>query len=238
MKKLLYLILFLPMVCFGATSDKVAKITTDELNWRQFDGTFTRQANENQFTVRDISNYSSIFKKGRPIRYRDAGGTWVYGMVSNSAFDTVTGTVTLVGAPMTTSYDAELGYADFNKVYTEVFVIPGYFADSADTTLLDNDLLMQYEWKRNTGYLVQVSHQVKTDDSGAAQPGINVAINGATFLSANSTVSESWVETSTTSVTIANYDINYGESLEIQADADGTNNDASNLTVICTFVLQ
>ena len=224
---------------FKITSSSVATMTGEmtvsnvPVGWATITSTFSR-VDDSTFTVTDNIYNQTVFAKGRPIKYRDAGGTYVYGIVTAYT----TGTVYIAGAPMTTSYDAEIAYADFSRVTTETFVIPGYFADAADTTLLANDLLMGYIWQKPPANLVLVSHKVKTNDSGAEQPAINVALNGATYLSSNSTVAESFVKTDTTNVTIANYDIQYGETLEIQTNAAGTKDDASNLTVICTFVLQ
>lgn len=199
--------------------------------------TFTR-ASDSTFTVTDNATNQAIFIKGRPIKYRATAGTWRHGIV----YDYSSGTVTIAGAPLTTSDDDEMAYGDMNRVIVETFVINGRFADAANTTLLASDLRMKYKWTRGTSFLVMISHIVGTDDSGgAAQPRVNVDINGANPVSTSNTnagkaVAETWTDTDV-DISAMNYDINFGESLELRTDENGTNNDAVDVTVMCTFVL-
>ncbi|HEY0089410.1 MAG TPA: hypothetical protein VGB37_11240, partial [Candidatus Lokiarchaeia archaeon] len=118
--------------------------------------------------------------------------------------------------------------------------INGAFADAADTTLLASDLNMYLKWTKLPAYLVMISHKVKTADTGANQPQVNCDLNGANSVSTSNTnagraVSTSWVDT-VVDINTSNYDINYGEIIEIRTDANGSNDNARDLSVILTFV--
>ena len=196
-------------------------------------GAFTR-SDDNTFTVTDNAANQIIFSPGRPIRYRETSGIWRYGQVVSY----IAGTVDLSGCPLTVTDDDEMQYGDFTRIVRETFSIPGVFADAADTTLLANDLLMSYNWKHGRAYLVNASHRVGMADTGASQPGVNVMINGSGYISSYSTVAATQVEIGTTNVSNTNYDINYNESLELAADAAGSNDDAKNLTFQLAFCLE
>lgn len=188
------------------------------------------------FTVADDAANQGIFTPGRPIRYCAAAGTWRYGIVTGYS----SGAVTLAGAPLTTS-DDEMEYGDPNRVAQVEFFIGGKFADSANTGLLASDAKTFFSWGLTQGYLVRIRHRVSTDDSGASQPRVTVSIGGSVVGTDNTNaglpVAESWTST-TTGINVSNYDITLGEAMEVVTDANGTNDDAADLTVSCTFVLE
>jgi hypothetical protein len=205
--------------------------------WKDFESSFSR-ASDSTFTVTDNSDNQAIFTTGRAIRYRATAGTWQYGQVTAYS----AGTVTLCGAPMTGSHDDELAY-DFtgdSVVQFDIGPVHGTFASGADNTLLD-DRDIWIEWRQGKAYLVRISHRVGVDDSGGSQPNVNVSIGGNKVCTANSNegraVSESWVDT-VVDLNNSNYDIAFGDAIEVTTDAAGTNNDALNLYVSLTFVLE
>lgn len=197
-------------------------------------GAFTR-ASDATFTVTDNAGNQSAYTPGRPIRYRSTAGTWRYGVVTAYA----SGSVTLSGAPLTTSDDDEIQYGDFGKITVfEIGMIAGTFAESASTALLAvNNIWM--DWKVGPAFLVRFRVRVGTDDSGASQPRVNVSISGAKVGTANSnaglSVAESWSD-SGTGISTANYDIAFGNVIEVTTDAAGTNNDAENLYISMILV--
>lgn len=204
--------------------------------WKVID-TFTR-ASDATFAVTDNAANQAIFVKGRPIRYKATGGSYVYGIVTGYA----AGTVTLAGAPMTTSYDDVLEYGDFTRVQVMEVMIPSSFAASgACATLINTVLKSNLLWRMGKAYLVRFGHIVDVDDSGAAQTRVNVNIAGSAVGTANTNtglaIAETWTYT-TTDINIANYDANQNEEIEITCDATGTNDDAKDLTVSMTFVLE
>lgn len=197
---------------------------------------FTR-VSDSAFTVSDDATNQDIFKKGRPIRYRATAGTWRYGIVTNYSV----GTVTLAGAPLTISDDDEMSYTDFSRVVqTEVMIPSSFAAAGASSTLINTVLKSNLLWRLGTAYLVRFGHIVDIDDSGVAQTRVNVNIANAAVGTANTNagpaIAETWTYT-TTDINTANYDVNQDEEIEITCDANGTNDDARDLTISLTFVL-
>ena len=136
--------------------------------------------------------------------------------------------------------DHDLQYGDFTRVVQIDFGIFGQFADAANTTLLATDENTYFRWGMCTSYLVQISHIVKTDDTGANGPQVNIDVNGANPVSTSNSnagreVDTSWVAT-TTDINTSNYSIAYSNSIEVRTDANGSNNDARDLTISCVFV--
>lgn len=221
----------------GGTSQSEFQISSDRaahLSGWYAGGSFTR-ASDSSFTVTDNASNQAAFAKGRPIRYRATSGTWRYGIVTNYS----TGTVTLAGAAMTASDDDEIQYGDFSKsVAMEIGTLAGKFAESASTTLLDDNNIW-LSWQFGTAYLVRFRVRVGTDDSGASQPRVNMTIGGSAVGTANTNaglaVAESWVST-VTDINTSNYDIAFGDAIELSTDANGTNDDASGLFVSAVFV--
>ena len=96
-------------------------------------------------------------------------------------------------------------------------------------------------WRLGDAALVQICHRVNTADSGAAQPRANLRINGSPVCTANFSngmdCSTSWQD-SGVDISAASYSISYGDDLEVSTDANGTNNDASDLSIQGVFVLK
>lgn len=204
--------------------------------WTAVDS-FTR-ASDSTYTVTDNAANQAIHAKGRPIRYKDAGGGYNYGIITDYA----TGTVTLAGAPMTTNCDEVLEYGDFTRVVPVEVMIPSSFAAAgASSTLINTVLKSDLAWRMGKAYLVQFYIIVDTDDSGANQTRVNVNIAGSAVGTANTNagvaIAETWQST-TTDINTSNYDIAFGEAIELTCDANGTNGDAKDLTVSMIFVLE
>ena len=174
---------------------------------------------------------SVIFSTGNFVRFRGTGSDWRYGQVV--AY--VATTVTISGANMTTDDDDEIQYAPSNTGHVETFSIAGAFADAANTTLLATDNLMSYVWGLGNYFLVNLSHKVSTADTGAVQPAVNVSVNGSDYMVAYSTVSATRVYCGTVNVSTAAYQIKYGDTFEIEANAVGTNDDAKDLSLTAVF---
>lgn len=219
----------------GATAPEWADAAGGTETWTTVDA-FTRTA-DTTYTVTDNAANQAIHAIGRPIRYKATAGSYVYGIITGYT----TGTVTLAGAPMTTEYDDVLEYGDFTRVVPVEVMIPTTFASGgASSTLLNTFLKTDLAWRMGKAYLVRFLHIVDTDDSGANQTRVNVNVNGSAVGTANSNagpaIAETWTAT-TADINTSNYDINLGEAIEITCDANGTNDDAKELTVSMTFVL-
>ena len=135
------------------------------------DVSFTR-ASDTSFTVTDNATNQAIFRAGRPIRYSDDGSSWVYGIVISYS----SGTVTLAGAPMTTSYDAHLQYASMEKVIPVNILIPGWYEDMTNHGLVIADLGFTHIWKQGKAYCVQICASTRVKDSGATAVKVNACI--------------------------------------------------------------
>ena len=204
--------------------------------WTSYEDGFTR-VSDSSFTVSGDS-YDEIFVPGRPLRYKDtSGSTWYYGIV-----ESVSGsTVNLAGAPLQTSIDDLLEVAPFEKVVVKTWKLNGSFATAWNATLLASNEERYERWRNSEAALVQVCHRADTADSGANQPRANIRIEGNPICTANSyngmDVNTSWQD-SGVDIATGDYSISYGEDIEISTDANGTNNDASDLTVQGVFVLK
>jgi len=205
--------------------------------WRNAPEAITR-ASDATFTVTDNAENQGIYIAGRPIRYADVAGTWSYGMVTGYS----TGTVTLRGAPMTTSFDLLLEFGEMSRVASFPVYITSTFADAADADLIVTDMAINLHWPMGRAYCVGFDVICETADSGANDPRVNVDIAGANAVSSsNSSEGPEVTETiarTTTDITVANYDIDLYDVIEITTDANGSNNDAADLTLTLYFVVE
>jgi len=94
-----------------------------------------------------------------------------------------------------------------------------------------------FKWMQSQFHLVQVSATQASVDTGT-EAVINVQINNAAVLSTGITLGAAgaWVNGSAVAITTANYDVNYGEEIEVACTTAGGTGDAEDLTVQCVFV--
>lgn len=212
----------------------------DDVDYRTFSGwydiiSFTRQT-DNSFTVTDNTVHQAIFVEGRPIRYRQTAGSWRYAVVTAYA----AGLITLAGAPMTAADDDELQFGPMSKVVQKEFHILTTFADAAENNLLRDDANIYFTWYMGEARLVFFAVRVITKDSGVNQPRVNVNTGGTAVCTSNGNagleVDTIWT-TTIVDISAGNYIINRNNDFEITTDANGSNNDAQDLTVSCTIVL-
>jgi len=201
------------------------------------DGTIIARVSDASFTVSDNTTNQEIFREGRPIRYADTPGSWRYGIVTGYS----SGTVTLAGAAMTTSFDAFIQYAPANNAVVETFIVGGAFANATETSLLYADADTLHYWNYGHAHAVKFTVICKSADSGANDPRVNVTIGGNGVSTSNSNAGVECIETisaTTTDINTTNYNILYGDRVEISTDDNGTNDDAEDLTVQVVFVLE
>jgi hypothetical protein len=201
--------------------------------WTQTTGTFTATPASTS-TLTMGTDLTATIKVGYPLKYA-IGGTTYYGIVTAITSNLLT----VAGAPLGGDVTA-LYYGNPERIIQATYAVNGYFADGANTTLLQTDLLTDEKWTQAKAYLAMISHIVGTDDSGANQPRVTAYVNGAAVGTSNTNageeVAETWTDT-VVAINTSNYDVNYGETVEIATDANGSNNDAQNLTVKLTWVL-
>jgi len=147
--------------------------------------------------------------------------------------------LTVAGAPLGGDVTA-LYWGDPTRVVQVDFFIPGAFADAANTGLLASDARTKFDWNLTKAYCVQIRHTVRVDDSGANQPRVTISIAGSVVGTSNTNAGEAVAETWTSTVVginTTNYDINRDEAIEVVTDANGSNGDATDLTVSAIFVV-
>ena len=213
-----------------------AKTITDIADpWKQIFNFTATPASTSTITMG--TDQTATIKVGMPLKYV-IGGTTYYGLITAIASNLLT----VAGAPL--SGDVTALYIDsIRKPIVETFSIPGTFADAADTALIANDLLAYYYWRYGTAYLVQMSAIVSNADTGANNSRVNFRIGTTTTdyvctdnSNAGLTVGTS-IAVTVINIDSAKYAIANGNVLEIKTDANGSNDDAKNLTMQACFVL-
>ena len=191
-------------------------------------------------TITMTSDQTATIKAGVGIRFKLSGS--YYHAICTAITSNL---MTIAGAPLTT------GDGDLTELYwTHIqpiqipYIDSGAFADATDTALLEHDLNMTggYKWFGGKAYLVLLGISTKGNDTGAGvttQPAVNVKIAGSDVLSTALTIPDGVYTQSVVAITTANYDVNYGEAIELSVSAasGGTPaNDAKDLTAILVFI--
>lgn len=180
-------------------------------------------------TLTMTADLTGVIAPGTPIKFIGDGDPY-YAICTAITSNLLT----IAGAPIEGAIDA-LYYGDPSRVFTEHVLIPGYYEDASTTrTTLADDLGAAYSWPRGTAYLVRVQAKTKVADS-SSNGTVNVGINGADVLSTALTLANANWTASVVQIATANYDIQFGEALEISV-GKGTGGDAQDLSLILTFV--
>jgi len=172
---------------------------------------FTR-SDDDTFTVTDNSFNQAIFIVGRPIRYADTSGTWVYGIVTSYS----TGTVDLDGQPMTTAYDTLMQYAEVSRVRQITFIMPG-------NAVVVDPFSFTYYWQLASANAVRSTWRAATAPTGANLTG-NIEINGADLHASEISITAGSTAEfdSSTDIQSANFDIQFGETLTVTVSQVGS----------------
>ena len=194
-------------------------------------------------TITMVTDQTANILPGMAIKFK-LSGSYYYAICTAITSNLLT----IAGAPLTTGDGdlTELYYCDLpDAVHVEEIVINGAFADNTTSTLIEDDLLLKggIYWKRSKAYCVQMAIICTDLDSGTVttEAQLNAKINASDLFSSDLTVNTTLVN-SVVNVNTSNYDINYGETIELElavlASGASPNNDAINLTVYLTFVTQ
>lgn len=179
---------------------------------------------------------TSLMAVGLPLRYV-IGGTSYYGVITAVSSNSY---VELIGAPLTSTVSA-LYVGSATAVVQERFFIGGAYGDGV-ADLLAADEKTAYRWERGPARLVGLAVQHNTDDTGANQPKVNVKVAGTAVSTANGgdgiQVATSWAGNSAVAIDTAAYAIARGDAVEIACTVEGSNGDASDLTVSVTWVME
>ena len=182
---------------------------------------------------------TSDVKVGAPIKYT-IGGTVYYAIITALSANV---SITIAGAPFGGSLSnlyvgipAQVEHVDLH--------VDGIFGDTVQN-ILENIAGSKYKWRHPTAYLVAFSGASGWADTGASQPKLNVKANnalvstedgngGITLSGSDST----WVNGSAVAINVTNYEIEYGEEVELYVSSAGTNGDADCLSVSLAFVYE
>jgi len=168
---------------------------------------------------------------GIPLKYVIAGTTY-YGICT--AITSIL--LTVAGAPLSGNVTS-LYYGKTYQTTQVTVMIPGLYEDASNTALIVSDLNSALIWQKAVSYLVKFSVYSKVHDTGTHGQA-SVRVNGAEV---NATVGGETIAADATwyptvvNINTTNYDINYGEAIEITAVKAGTG-DATDLTVSMVFV--
>jgi hypothetical protein len=188
-------------------------------------------------TLTMTADKTGTIKVGCGLKYT-IGGTDYYGIVTAIAANLLT----VGGAPMGGDVTA-LYWCRPDRVIQEHFYIPSTFADASNTALLDSDANTAFSWGKGKAYLVRISAYEKGVDSGANKDRVNITIAGSAVCTSNTNAglapssAKTWVHT-VIDINTTNYDINKDEAIEVTTDANGSNGNATGLTMRCVFVLE
>ncbi len=225
----------------GATAPEWADIPEPgDSRWTALEGYTATPVNTSDIYIDDVDDDSVLIN--RPIKFK-TGGKYYFALVSGFITGGGHKGMRILGAPLTESANSiqELYYGTPEMIRQEIINIPGYWADGESSTLLASDLKIALRWGGAAAYLVRVEAQSNTDDSGANKARVNVNIAGSAVLTTNANAGleiaadATWYS-SGVDINTSNYNITFKNAIEISTDANGTNDDSSDLTVILTFV--
>lgn len=230
----------LPLVQSGATKkltmELLREYTRDNQRWMPVDASYytATPASTSQITCSTTSD----FAVGLPLKYVISGVTY-YGIVTAVVADT---SIDVAGAALTADISTlYVGTREMVRVLE--FHVSSTYGDGAND-LLATDENRYHKWLAGVANLVAFSGVHKTADTGANQPKVNVKVNAQLVSTADTnngiqlSTAGTWVDNSAVAISTSFYDINRGEAIEIACTAAGSNGDASDLTVLCVFVLQ
>lgn len=233
----------------SGASNAIKKIKKSNMNinsrWTAVTGFNDQPYSTSKIDVTGIADHGASMV-GKPIKFKLSGSYYYAIGTSTNTPDFTNYYLNIAGAPLTT------GDGDLTELYVgtpemirqEVINIPGYWADGASSTLLASDLKIALRWGGAAAYLVRMEAWSNTDDSGANKARVNVTVAGNAVLTTNTNAGleiaadATWYS-SVVDINTSNYDISIlAGAIELSTDANGSNDDSSDLTVILTFILE
>lgn len=192
-------------------------------------------------TITMVTDQTTIIRAGTPIKFTLSGVDYYAICTAITA-----SLLTIGGAPLTTGAGAltALSYGLIPPV-VERFPVPGYWAATADTDVLKNQLNAPYIWDGPPAFLVQIRVYSRTTDTGTNKPRVNARIGATTTDYVSTSNSNAGLETAASAtwyrtvvnIATAKYSVTFGSPIELKTDAYGGNDDASDLMVELVFVV-
>lgn len=180
-------------------------------------------------TIETTSDLTGIIKVGYPLKYVIDGST-CYGIVTSIT----SGLITIAGVALSGTITA-IYYADTTRTEQIPIHVAGYYADDADSTLLQNDKRMNGGLinRRGTMYIVQAIVSNIVSDSGETAACVNVLVSGDFLIDDDLPVGTS---DNASVVDITDYEWNIGDAIEVIV-TPGTNGDAEDLCLDLVAVI-
>lgn len=203
-------------------------VYTSQLGWVPITGFTATPASTSTITM--SKDRSAVLIPGTALRYT-IGGTTYYGIIT-----AITSTlITLAGAPLSGTITALFFSQDLGRVIQMPILIPGYYEDATDATLLANDLGQTLLWQQGSSHCVRMAMKTRVADSSSN--GVAQAYIGGSALSTSglTLAGTGWYYT-VVDINTTNYKCDFGEDIEIGA-TKGTGGTAQDLSVLLTFVV-
>lgn len=179
---------------------------------------------------------SALVKAGVPVRYT-VNGVTLYGIVAGRSGNTITihGPLIDIGHAITS-----LAIASTSRVVMVNLFIAGTYAGTTGDKLaaVGNRYA---RWYQGEGRLVSFSATHKTAAT-TTQPKINVKAGGSLVSTADGSAglqmstAGTWVSNPVASISVANYDVAFGDAIEVNVSSAGSG-EAANLSISLVFVL-
>lgn len=198
------------------------------------------RVDDDTVSVADTAANLALFRPGLPLRAADTIGVWRYALIDVVTDAGATLTVDLTGVPLTADFDVycQVGQA---SLIPDPFdgTDPGQYPDGADAALFLHDLLwITPPWTGVKRYLAKACFRPITDGTGATQSAITLLINGAAAHTALTLTDAGWTCTAAATIDPTTYDQQHGETIELSTDAAADVDDASNLSMQLTWILE
>ena len=186
-----------------------------------------------------ITSSNAGFAVGLPVRIQQSG-VYIYLTVLS-----ISGSlIYLRGPALSTSVDmTEVTVGGPERVAQYDIFLSGNYPASLGLRMAA--VMQTYcRWMMGSARLVAFAAAHRTSDPGVAQPKINVTIAGNRVGTQDSTLGISltagagvFVDNAVATISNANYEINFGDLIDIEVTSRGTNFSAADLTVSIVFVL-
>ncbi|MEN6537599.1 MAG: hypothetical protein ABFD89_28365 [Bryobacteraceae bacterium] len=222
------------MVTSGALyANSIDALDLSNFRWRYVDRWSTRWRAITSGTV--ACSDTALMAPGVPLRWYDNG--YRYGVVLAVTAGT---SFSLAGAPF------NLGAMDLRAGTPEMvrqidFFVAGAYGDGAND-LLENDMSTYFRWPLTPARCVAIYARHKTN-AGTTQPKVNLKVNGSAVSNNDSSngvqcSSGAWVANPATAINVSNYDVQYGEAVEVTCTVAGVGTQAQGLTMSTVWVME
>jgi hypothetical protein len=179
------------------------------------------------------SDRTGVLKAGYGIKYT-IGGTVYYGVITAITSNLLT----IAGASLSGDV-SDLYYTKTGMIQMPI-LIPGYYEDASDPTLLANDLGQTLIWQQGPAYCVRMAVKTRVADSssdGIAQAYIAGSILCTSNTNTGLTLDDTNWKYTIIDINTTNYNLVFGEAIEI-GSTKGTGGNAQDLSAVLTFVLE